>query len=158
MIYSDPFLNISLSSSPCTLGHMVVKPNKLIKSIEELSDFEIQYLFFASSYSATSLFETLGAHGTNILLSESEKNNLNIQIVARKENDRLNLQWTPIAMNDVELNDLAKQIRDEVDRLVWEEQHVNDKKKEVVKEVSEIKKDENNNKVNYLLKSVNRNP
>lgn len=154
-VYKNPLIQIELSQKPCTKGHIVIKSSKKINKFNELQDLEITQLFNASSISAKGLFELLGAHGTNIILTELPEKDLVIDVIARKENDGLSFQWQPTDSNPEELKSVAKEIKDNVDKIKWEWEHPDSGEvKEQVKE--EIKSEEG--KKNYLLKSLNRTP
>lgn len=156
-LYQDPLIEIALSDKPCAFGHLIVTPTKESYKIEDLSDDEVKHLFYGASYSATALFELLGAHGTNIILTELSNEKLNVNVIARKENDGLNFQWNPIKGNPLELKEVAKKIKDEIDMIKWHEEHPEENKK-IVEDKKENILVEKENKINYLLKNLERKP
>ena len=93
-LYEDPLVTIRLSEKPVSIGHIEIVPKRKATTINDLSEQEIEHLFFGASYSASILFEKLGAHGTNIILNENNEQ-LTIHVIARKEGDGLDFSWTP---------------------------------------------------------------
>lgn len=160
-IYEDHLITISLSQEPVAIGHLVVKPKEELQTIEVLSDELMQHLFFGASYAATGLFELAHAQGTNIILQEHP---IQIDVIARKENDGLDLLWEPIQGDRNQLQDLAKSIQDEIDIQIWNKENPQktstSNNKEVIKEdePQEPQDPSQGKKVNYLLRSLNRVP
>ncbi len=156
-LYKDPLVRITTSEEPCTKGDIDIFPVEEKIKIEELSDDTIKHLFFSGSYAATALFELLGAHGTNIILSDLDSKP-KMEIVARKENDGLNFQWNPTKGDPGQLKDLAKQIKDQIDMDDWKEKNPDSSStpKQVEKKETVLREEEG--KTNYLLKSLERRP
>lgn len=167
-LYSDDTINITLSATPITKGHMIVSPadNKK-KTLGELSDDECTMLFYGASYGATAIFEYLQAKGSNIILTE-DNNTLRADVIARDEEDGLELMWKGKQSDPNELQETAKSIKDAVDYELWaynnpEEAANIDKPKEPQPtetiNADEAKKgEEGEEKVNYLLRGLNRTP
>lgn len=167
VLYQDPLITMHLSEHPAAKGHIEVRPLREVTFLADLSKDEVQHLFFGASYAATALFELIGAQGTNIMLTESS-DPLCLHVVARMENDGLNVLWQPKQLDPVAAKDAAKSIRDKMDYLIWARDNPDEAKKagasktvsstptntiteEVDAETGEIKK-------NYLLRSLRRIP
>ncbi|MFH1072751.1 MAG: HIT family protein [Nanoarchaeota archaeon] len=150
VLYEDNFAAIILSSQ-ATKGHIRVYPKAHLTKIDELQNEIVEHAFFLANYAAASLFETLGAHGTNILLDESS-GHLHIDIIERKQDDGMNLLWKPKQLGQDEMEKIAKKIKDAI--IIGE-----DTPAEVIAEAApvlkELKKTEGKN---YLLKSLDRIP
>jgi len=108
IIYEDDIAVAILPEKPVAKGHIVIFPKKEVKFIEELSEDEIEHLFYLASYSATTLFESLGAHGTNIITNEDEFFSMNV--IARKQEDGLNFQWQPKQLTSEEMDTVVSDI------------------------------------------------
>jgi hypothetical protein len=159
-LFSDSVLKINLPEKPFCKGHIQVKFNSQ-KKFEDRDDKEIEEMFFSGSYSASALFELLGAHGTNIILTEFDNEETKLDVLSRFEGDKLNFTWTPIAITPLEIADTAKSIKDNIDMIKWQIEHPEEGKKEYaiekkIEEIKEKKTDSGEVKVNYLLKSLNR--
>ena len=114
VLYSDEWIIVSVPNTPSVIGHVIVKAKNYSK-IEEMPVEVAAHLFFVSSFVATALFESLGAHGTNIIL-HSEKNPDNaegkciVHVIARFQDDGLELIPKPLSEKP-ELKNTAEKIR-----------------------------------------------
>jgi histidine triad (HIT) family protein len=149
-LYEDHLLTISLAPNPAAKGHLLITPKEPLDDLQAASNDLVEHLFFASSFAATALFELAQAQGTNIILQEHP---LRVNVIARHQDDNLELLWNPTQSDPNELNALAKSVKDEVDVNEWKK---NNSKNNEPKEVQVISKTEG--KVNYLLKSLERVP
>ena len=168
-LYGDENITISLSGKPVSAGHMVVNPaDTKITSLGELDDEKCDMLFYGASYGATAVFEFLKAQGSNILLTE-DNSTLNVDVIARNENDGLELMWTGTQADPNELKEISKSIKDAIDYEMWayenpEEAANADKPIEqkpaekLDADNAETEDDKGNTKVNYLLRSLRRTP
>jgi len=98
-VYEDELCFAILHESPAVEGHTLVIPKEHCPIIEELDDNIVEHLFNVCNIISTALFETLGAHGTNIVLNNGtdagqELPHLVINVLPRKENDNLNFEWS----------------------------------------------------------------
>jgi len=101
MIYSDEYCHVLMPEDSAVVGHVIVKPNNY-DSIEDIPVEVAAHLFFVCSFVATALFESLGAHGTNIILHsginpDNPEGKCIVHVIARFEDDGLNLIPNPIA-------------------------------------------------------------
>ncbi len=152
-LYEDDLIMMSLAENPVCAGHIVVEPKEKFEDIQSLSDDLMTHLFFGASYAATALFELANAQGTNIILEEHD---VRINVIARDQNDGLNFLWEPTQANPQELQSLAKAIKDESDVAEWKKDNPSSAGTPAKKEV--IKLEEEEGKVNYLLRSLQRIP
>ncbi|MBT5022500.1 HIT domain-containing protein [Candidatus Woesearchaeota archaeon] len=84
-------------------GHIQINAkNKL--NLASVEDF-----FYLASYSATASFEFLSAHGSNILINESD-DELSAHVVPRFTGDGLNFMWSPNKFDDLVMDNLQKSI------------------------------------------------
>lgn len=156
-LYADEFVRFELVLPPASKGHIKVLPAKNVASLQDLSEEECVQLFYGASYAATALFELLGAHGTNILLSDAA-NGVSVDVVARHEQDGLELLWQPTQGNPAELDKTASAIKDTIDELLWAKENPSAAKKSSVPEPPQELEQPPEGKVNYLLKSLRRTP
>ncbi|MGM5481062.1 MAG: hypothetical protein ACQESE_01485 [Nanobdellota archaeon] len=168
-LYHDDHISIVLSGKPSSRGHMIVSPaDGKKKSLGELSDKECDMLFYGASYGATALFEFLKAQGSNIIITEDD-GPLQVDVIARGENDGLDLMWQGKQADPNELQDIAKNMKDAIDYEVWayhnpEEAAKAGKPKEpkqaetMSTDEEESEDEDGNKKVNYLLRSLRRTP
>jgi histidine triad (HIT) family protein len=130
LLYEDDRIIAVLPERPATKGHVQIIPKKHHTSMQNMDDKELEQLFYAASFSASALFETLEAHGTNIIADTGslikEGGHFHIDVIARKSGDELNLLWTPQRLPEEEMKSVQGKIKDRCDLIGHE------KKKEVI--------------------------
>ena len=156
-IYEDDICYAILHESPSTLGHVLVIPKKHVPILEELDDKIVEHLFIISNKISTAIFDTLGAHGTNIVLNNGtaagqELPHVVINILPRTENDGINLEWQPKQASDGELKTAQSMIKSIADSIFAGKDNLPEVK--IKKESKTLEKEEEN----YLIKQLNRIP
>jgi len=112
VLYEDNIGVAVLPKNAATKGHIIILPKKEVRHIEELTEDELEHLFYLASYSATALFEGLGAHGTNIITTEGEE--FYIEVISRTQEDGLNFQWTPKKLSGPDLDGVTGSISNSI--------------------------------------------
>ncbi|MBW2991053.1 HIT family protein [Candidatus Woesearchaeota archaeon] len=158
IVYEDDTLIAVLPSKPAAVGHIRIMPKQHFSKLEELDDDLVQDLFFLANFSSASVFEALQAHGTNIILNESD-NHLAIDIIPRKENDGLDFTWKPKQLTPEEMDETYNKIKDKAFVVGKAEQEPKpaETPAEAVKE-EEIIKIPEEEKTNYLIKHLEKIP
>lgn len=98
IIYSNEKIIISVAQKPITSGHIQIFPKKHVTILEQLSDEESEYLINAANKVSMILYSTMNIHGTNILINNGTSAGQDIphfciDIIPRRENDGLMLEW-----------------------------------------------------------------
>jgi diadenosine tetraphosphate (Ap4A) HIT family hydrolase len=154
VIYEDPWVRVLVpQKNAAVAGHLKVQSKLSATELIDLSDEEVEHFFFVASYAGTALFELLGVQGTNMLLTE-KNGPLVIDILARRENDGVQVLWSPKQLPQNELQSSAKSIKDAYDILVWHEQKKDEKPAPKLKEPEQKKIPQDN----YLIKHLRRVP
>lgn len=161
IVYEDDNLVAILPSKPAVLGHVKVMPKQHFTQLDEMSDDLVEELFFLANFASTAVFEVAKAHGTNIILNESD-NHLAVDIIPRKENDGLNFMWKPKQISPAEIDEIHAKITDKA-FLVGTRQEKKEEpqiiggaedKKDAEETVKEQPKDAKKGKINYLIKHL----
>ncbi|MBU1202306.1 MAG: HIT family protein [Nanoarchaeota archaeon] len=148
VIYEDNIVFSYLVKNPAAKGHILIIPKKPVKSIEELSEEEVAHIFNLANVSATSLFQILGAQGTNIITDEQD--GFVINVVARKQDDGLNFLWTPKQVSAPDMDSVTSSISS---KITFKEEPKNPPK------VDDQPQDKfSDDEENYLLKQLERIP
>ena len=158
MIYEDDKVAAFLSEHPATIGHIILAPKEHFPIFENVPDFLVSHMFMVANKLSTACFDAIGAQGTNILVNNGIEAgqadpHFIINIVPRREEDGINLQWEPRQVSEEELSRLELQIKEQSEA-------VGDFEKEksapvnMDKDTEKIEEDEDN----YLLKSLDRIP
>jgi len=130
--------------------------------MEHVPDEVLAICFVTADKTSRAVFEIFQAEGTNILIQNGlgagqGVPHFALEIVPRRENDGLNLQWPPKEMNEDDLDITAHQLIEEIQKLG---DFTAPKKKEQApeKERKEVKIEEKDKGDNYLMKSLRRIP
>ena len=106
-VYEDELVLSVLDINGSNPGHCFVMPKNHYPIIEQVPDMEIGRLFQVSNRISSALFDSIGAQGTNIFVANGIPAgqtiaHFTINVVPRKENDGINLQWQPKQMSEEE--------------------------------------------------------
>jgi len=162
--YEDDNLVAVLPAKPAVPGHIKIMPKQHFTKLEELGDELVEELFFLANFSSASVFEALQAHGTNIILNESDAH-LAVEVIPRKENDGMNFMWKPKELTPEEMDEVHNKIKDKAFVIGRKEEKLeaaqlalpaaaegkDEKKEEVIK----IPKED---RINYLIKHLQKIP
>ncbi|MBS3106921.1 HIT domain-containing protein [Candidatus Woesearchaeota archaeon] len=112
--YEDDLVQGSAPDNPWGKGHVVLSiPGK---EFDQLDENASRRLFTVASYASSILFESLQAHGTNLILhtGESEDNDsgFRLHLLPRWQDDGLLLSWKPLAQKP-DLEAIKSKLRDE---------------------------------------------
>ena len=153
IVYEDQLAAAFLLEKPSTGGHVALVPKEHQPIVEKISDDLFGHLISVANKISIAAFEVLGAHGTNILISNGvaagqRTAHVMVHIIPRAENDGLNLQWQATKLSEDELKTVQLTIKEALEKPMTEE-------REEVKEeeIEEIPEEEN-----YLLKQLERTP
>ena len=157
-IYEDDKVVAILDESPATYGHVLVMPKEHYPIIEQVPDFIISHAFIIANKISVALFETLKAQGTNIIVNNGiaagqESAHFMINVIARRENDGLNFQWTPKQLSEEEMSTIELQLKEQT-KSIGEFQKEKEKPIEMEEKAKKIAAEEEN----YLIKRMRRIP
>ncbi len=115
VVYEDRVARAVMPEKGLTKGHVVVEPRREVSSIEDLPGEIRSHLFYIASYSATVLFESLDADGTNIVLNEggSDGEGLRLDVVARYEDDSIDFLWDSEQASPESLSEMQSKLKKE---------------------------------------------
>lgn len=118
LVYEDSVCIAILPKKGPSQGFIKVIPKQLCQSLSELSEEIVAQLFYVASYAATSVFEGLGAQGTNIIVNDGDfkktsEYQLSLLVVPRKENDGLDFKWDTKNPSQEELESTKNRISEQ---------------------------------------------
>jgi diadenosine tetraphosphate (Ap4A) HIT family hydrolase len=164
LLYEDALLFVELLKTSAILGQVKIVPKKAVRFIENLSDEEIAHFFNVSSYVATAVFEALGAHGTNIMLSSGFKDRFEFNVFPRSNEDGINFTWDMKPANPDDLEKIKNRLLDHTSYVGIEKPKINPQDNLKVKETQHNIQDnvednvEEDNEEDYRIRSLNRIP
>lgn len=159
-LYKDDKVVAFLEDQPFAVGHVTVMPLVHHTIIEQVPDFIISHLFNVANKISTSAFESLGAHGTNLIVNNGvvagqEIPHFVVHIMPRRENDKINLQWQPKQLSEEEMSTVELGLKEQT-------KHIGEFEKERPEPVDldreKEDKKEKIDKENYLTRQLRRLP
>lgn len=117
-VYEDEFVMAVIDVNGANPGHCFVMPKNHYPIMEQVPDMEIGRLFQVSNRISTAIFESLGAQGTNIFVANGIPAGQTVahtivNVIPRKENDGINLQWQPKQLSEEEMSTVELKLRDQ---------------------------------------------
>lgn len=156
-IYEDDDIVAILDFNGANPGHSFVIPKQHIPILEQLPPHLVGKLFNVANKISSAIFDTLKVQGTNIFVANGvpagqKVAHFMINIIPRKENDNINLQWQPKQLSEEEMSTIELKIKEEVGSIgIGEAPKTKQEKAEPIpKEVS--------GEDNYLVKQLRRIP
>jgi histidine triad (HIT) family protein len=160
-IYEDDQIFVMHAPKPATFGHVLVLPKKHVMILEQIPDYEVADIFSKVNKISTAVFESLGAHGTNIILQNGvaagqNHSHLMIHVIPRREGDGIDFTWQPKQLSEEEMSTVELKLKELTKNIgAFEEKPA--EPVEMDKEVEQIKEPEGEEE-NYLIKQLQRIP
>ena len=163
VVYEDEQVIAVIKDLSPLPGTVSLLPKEHLTIIELASDSLVEHLFKIANKLSVALFESLGIQGTNIVVQNGiaagqKIPHFGIDIIPRKENDGLDLQWKPLQLMENESDSAFSALKDDLDKLVLGA----DEKRKVVKsgktEVVLEKEKTASGEENYMVKQLRRIP
>ena len=160
MLMEDADFKVYIPCKGFVPGEILIESvNHLI--LEELSDDVVAKAFQVANRMSGLMFETMGCHGTNVLIqngvpSGQVKDKFCVRVIPRFDGDSLNLGWDAKSSDVSDLDSVVGSFKD-VDEDSQKQKYFEDKRKELEDKKVDVLKDSSESD-NYLLKSLRRNP
>ena len=126
-VYEDELAMAVLDVNGSNPGHCFVMPKNHYPILEQVPDAEIGSLFNISNRISSAIFESLGAQGTNIFVANGipagqTVAHFIINVIPRKENDGINLQWHPKQLSEEEISTVELKLKEQTKNLGFEKE------------------------------------
>ena len=126
-VYEDDLVMAVLDVNGANPGHCFVMPKNHYAIIEQVPDIEIGRLFQVSNKISSAIFESLGVHGTNIFVANGipagqTVAHFTINVIPRKENDGINLQWQPKQLSEEEMSTVELKLKEQTKHIAVEKE------------------------------------
>ena len=117
-IYEDELVLAVLDVNGANPGHCFVMPKNHYPIIEQVPDIEIGRLFQVSNKISSAIFESLGSQGTNIFVANGIPAgqtiaHFTVNVIPRKDNDGINLQWQPKQLSEEEMSTVELKLKEQ---------------------------------------------
>ena len=154
-IYEDNEVIAFLEEKPEVPGQISLIPKKHFPILEQLPDKLIGYIFTIANKLSSTLFDSIGCHGTNLLINNGiaagqKHSHFILNIVPRTENDNIKLEWQPKQLSEEEISTTELKLKEHTASIGMIEEE-KEKPIEIEKKNDTIK-----GKGNYLLKHLRR--
>ena len=126
-VYEDETVMAMLDVNGANPGHCFVIPKNHYTIIEQVPDSEIARLFQVSNKISMAIFDSLGVQGTNIFVANGipagqTVAHFAINVIPRKENDGINLQWQPRQLSEEEMSTVELKLKEQAKDTVIEKE------------------------------------
>ncbi len=157
-IYEDDTSLAVLDVNGSNPGHCFVIPKAHYPIFEQVPDLEVGRLFTVANKISSAIFQALNVHGTNLFVANGipagqTVAHFMINLIPRKDNDGINLQWQPKQLTEEEMSTVELRIKEYADKagVVDSRKHAAKKPQKAVESSSE---EENE----YYTRQLNRIP
>ncbi len=161
LIYEDEEVVVAVKDTALAPGQITVFPKEHFTIFEMVPDDILRKCATIANKVGIAVFESIGAQGTNVIIQNGlpagqQVPHFALEIIPRRENDNLPLQWPPKQLMEEEMDTAFLLLKGEGDKLVNIGKEVGKKEVRVKEEPGKIAAVEG--KDNYLLKSLRRIP
>ena len=118
-IYEDDIALAVLDVNGANPGHCFVIPKNHYPIIEQIPSDELGHLFTVANKISSAIFEKLKAQGTNIFVANGipagqTVAHTTVNVIPRKENDDVNLQWKPRQLSEEEMSTVELKLKEQI--------------------------------------------
>lgn len=118
-VYEDKLTLAVLDVNGANPGHCFVIPKNHHPIIEQVPDEELGNHFIVANKISSAIFESLKVQGTNIFVRNGipagqQVAHFMINVIPRKENDNVNLQWKPRQLSEEEMSTVELKLKEQV--------------------------------------------
>lgn len=157
-VYEDDVIIAVLDINGAEAGHCFVIPKSHYPIIEQVPDTEVARLFQVSNKISVAIFDALGAQGTNIFVANGipagqTVAHFTINVVPRRKNDGISLQWQPKQLSEEEMSTVELKLKEQTKNIVHFEKEVKKPKVHAPKPI-QLSEDEEE----YFTKQMRRLP
>lgn len=157
-IYEDDLAMAVLDFNGANPGHCFIMPKSHYPILEHIPDRELANLFQVSNKIASAAFEAIGAQGTNIFIANGVPAGQTvahfvINVIPRKVNDGINLQWTPKQLSEEEMSTVELKLKEQTKNVSVVKEEKNIAKVDTQKPVFLTEDDDK-----YFMKQLRRLP
>ncbi|MBN2567505.1 HIT family protein [Candidatus Woesearchaeota archaeon] len=159
VVYEDERIFAFLDQNPVGAGHIIVMPKEHFPILEQIPDDIVGELFSVANRLSTAVFETLGAHGTNLLLMNGpaagqKAPHAMLNLIPRFNGDGLDFSWKTKKLSEEEMSTVELQIKEHQPVIGLAEE----KKGPVAQPQEPDQVGEGEGEENYLIRQIRRIP
>src|SRR3989344_8380612 len=123
-VFEDEKVLAVLDVNGANPGHCFVIPKNHYPIIEQVPDEEIGLIFNTANKVSSAIFETLGAQGTNLFVANGipagqTVAHFLVNVIPRRENDGINLQWQPKQLDEEEMSTVEIRLKEQAKNVAY---------------------------------------
>ena len=116
-VYEDDTALAALDFNGANPGHCFIIPKNHYPIIEQVPNDELGHLFSIANKISSAIFESLKAQGTNVFVANGipagqTVAHFMINVIPRKENDGIGLQWGPKQLSEEEMSTVELKLKE----------------------------------------------
>lgn len=159
-IFEDDKILAFLAPNPATVGHTIIVPKEHYAIIEQVPDLIMGHMLSISNKISAALFDSLGVHGTNILMQNGveagqKHPHFCIHVIPRVEGDKMKLHWQTLTPTQDDLETAELQLKDSMKNIGSFEK---EKAPPIVINEEKQVYTEDDEEENYLIRQLRRIP
>jgi len=164
ILYEDQDIIIAVKDTAAIAGQITIIPKNHFTILEMVPDAILKKCAALSNTVSTTIFETMGCQGTNIIIQNGlgagqKVPHFALEVLPRREGDGLNLQWEPKQVSEDEMSTAYLMLKEEGDKIVNIGKDIRSAPAAFKpQEEKKVIKAESSGKDNYLLKSLRKMP
>ncbi|MBI2651288.1 HIT domain-containing protein [Candidatus Woesearchaeota archaeon] len=121
-VYEDDITLAVLDINGANPGHCFVMPKNHYPIIEQVPDEELASVFGIANKISSAIFDSLKVQGTNIFVANGipagqTVAHFMVNVIPRKENDGINLQWKPKQLSEEEMSTVELKLKEQVENI-----------------------------------------
>ena len=133
-VYEDEMAIAALDFNGANPGHCFIIPKNHYPILEQVPNEDLGHLFLVANKVSSAIFESLRAQGTNIFVANGipagqAVAHFMINVIPRKENDNISLQWATKQMSEEEMSTVELKLKENMQGVAGESPEKKEKHK-----------------------------
>lgn len=160
-VYEDDIALAALDVNGANPGHCFVIPKNHYPIIEQVPNNELAHLFSIANKISSAVFENLKVQGTNVFVANGipagqTVAHFMINVIPRKENDGINLEWKPKQLSEEEMSTVELKLRENTQGIAVEKVAKKEKPKAYIERTKHFSVSEDDD--DYFSNQIKRIP
>ena len=117
LVYEDDAIAAVLTSTPATIGHILVFPKDHFPIMEKVPDYIVGQILNVANKLSTAIFESINIQGTNIIVQNGvpagqRHAHCVLHLLPRMQNDGMDFTWQPKQLTEEEMSTIELQVKE----------------------------------------------
>ncbi len=161
-VYEDDIAIAALDLNGANPGHCFIIPKNHYPIIEQVPNEELAHLFAIANRISSAIFENLKVQGTNVFVANGipagqTVAHFMINVIPRKENDGINLEWKPKQLSEEEMSTVELKLKDSLQGAAVEKPHKKESPKTHIEKIKNFSISDDDEE-DYFMKQLRKIP